>query len=55
VRKCVTKKLKITEATNQEVSTSTGVVEYFYDEYYALTVESFGVTGYSFFGPRGPR
>jgi hypothetical protein len=54
VRKRTAKKLKITETTNQEVSTTTGVVEYFSDEYYALTVESSSVTGYSFFGPRGP-
>jgi hypothetical protein len=54
-RKHTAKKLKITETTNQEVGTATGVVEYFSDEYYALTVESSGVTGYSFFGPRGPQ
>jgi hypothetical protein len=48
-------KLKITKTTNQEVSTAVGVVEYFSDEYHALIVESSGVTGYSFFGPRGPR
>jgi hypothetical protein len=46
-RKRAAKKLKITELTNQEVSTATGVVEYFSDEYYALIVESSGVTRYS--------
>jgi hypothetical protein len=52
--KRATKKLKITETTNQEVSTASGTVEYFSDEYYALTVESSGVTGYPFFRPCEP-
>jgi hypothetical protein len=53
-RKRAFKKLKITKTTNQEVSTFTGIVEYFFDEYYALTVESSGVTRYPFFRPCGP-
>jgi hypothetical protein len=53
-QKRATKKLKITETTNQEVSTTAGVVKYFFDEYYALIGESSGVTGYPFFRPCGP-
>jgi hypothetical protein len=44
VRKRTAKNLKITESTNQEVSTATGVVEYFSDEDYALTIEFSSVT-----------
>jgi hypothetical protein len=49
------KKLKIIETTNREESTTAGVVEYFFDEYYALTIEYSSVTGYSYCKSYGPR
>jgi hypothetical protein len=53
-RKCVAKKLKVTETTSKEVSSSSRVVEYVSWSICVLTVEFWVVAGISIVRPRGP-